>query len=85
MTELSAVMSRLDELVIATKASIIPFGERYIDADGIALMLHFKPRYVLEVLTKRPGFPAPLRVDGTGHPRWKVAEISAWAETQRAP
>lgn len=78
------IMTKLEEIAALTRAAAIPFSERYIDASEIAAMLHFKPRYVAEVLTKRPDFPTPLRVDGTGHPRWKAADISLWASNQRS-
>jgi predicted DNA-binding transcriptional regulator AlpA len=56
---------------------------RWIDAEAIARMLGYEVRVVRERLAKKPGFPVPMRVNGTGHPRWRVDEVERWAESQR--
>lgn len=78
-----AVLEKLDELIAATKAASIPMESRWLDADGVAAVLGFKPRYVLEKVAYRPGFPVPMRLEGNGHPRWLASEIQAWAKAQR--
>lgn len=77
------VIIKLDQLVSAIKAASIPADSRWLDAEGVGAMLGFAPRYVLESLSRRSDFPKPLRVDGTGHPRWLASEVSAWAEANR--
>lgn len=56
-----------------------------IDAQDIAAMWKFSPRYVAEVMTKIPGFPEPTRLPGRdgkpGHPRWRKRDVIAYAET----
>lgn len=78
-----ALIAKIEELIAVTRAASIPVRERWLDAEGIAAMLSFKPRYVLENLSCRPDFPKPLRLDGTGHPRWKASEVLDWAARQR--
>lgn len=81
--KLDQVMERLDELARSTKSASIPVAERYMDAEDVGILLGFKTRYVSERLALRDDFPAPMRIDGTGHPRWLGKEILAWAETHR--
>jgi predicted DNA-binding transcriptional regulator AlpA len=78
-----AVVEKLNELIAVTKAGAIPLEDRWIDVVEVAAMLGFKPRYVLEKVACRPDFPKPMRIDGTGHPRWKASEVNVWAEKQR--
>lgn len=73
------LIAKLDELIAATKAAAIPLESRWLDAEGVAALLSFKPRYVLEHLSCREDFPKPMRVDRTGHPRWRVTDIEDWA------
>ena len=77
------VLKKLDELIAATKVIAIPMDARWLDAEGVAAQLSYKPRYVAETLAALPGFPKPLRVDGDGHPRWLASEIDQWAKAQR--
>lgn len=82
-TKLEQVMERLDELARSAKSSTIPVADRYMDAEDVGVLLKFKTRYVSEHLALRSDFPAPMRIDGTGHPRWLGKDILAWAETHR--
>jgi len=67
-----------------SSASIrVPAHLRWMGADGIASILDFKPRYLLEHLSALPGFPQPLRIGGDGHPRWNVDEVQALALARR--
>lgn len=77
------ILTKLDELIAATKAASLPLDARWLDAEGVASLLSFKPRYVLENIANRPDFPAPLRLDGSGHPRWRASEVIEWAMAQR--
>ncbi len=56
---------------------------RWLNTAGVAERLGTSPRQVRERLALRPGFPVAMRPGGTGHPRWRVDEIDAWAEEQR--
>lgn len=80
---MDAIITKLDELIAATKAATIPPQTRYVDAEGIASLLQFKPRYVAEQIVNRPDFPAPFRLDGTGHPRWPLVEVLKWVQSNR--
>lgn len=75
------LLEKLDELIAATKAASIPFEEQWLDAEDVGAYLKFKPRYVSEKLACRPDFPKPMRIDGTGHPRWRAADIAQWAQS----
>lgn len=57
-----ALIAKIEELIAVTRAASLPVRERWLDAEGIAAMLSFKPRYVLENLSCRPDFPKPLRL-----------------------
>lgn len=81
--KLDQVMERLDELARAAKTASIPVAERYMDAEEVGALLGFKTRYVAERLALRDDFPAPMRIDGTGHPRWLGKDILAWADKHR--
>lgn len=78
------IAQKLDELIAATKAASMPVKERWLDAAGVAALLTLSERYIVERLAPKPSFPRPLRCGGTGHPRWKAAEILAWAEQERS-
>lgn len=76
----TAVLEKLDQLIAVSREAAIPLESRWLDAEGVAAMLSFKPRYVLEKLACRTDFPKPLRIDGSGHPRWRATDIQRWAE-----
>lgn len=78
------IAQKLDELIAATKAASMPVKERWLDAAGVAALLTLSERYIVERLAPKPSFPRPLRCGGTWHPRWKAAEILAWAEQERS-
>lgn len=56
---------------------------RWLDAKGVAEFLSLAPRVVRERVALMPGFPAPMRIGGVGHPRWREDEVAEWAERQR--
>ena len=80
---LETVLRKLDALESIARASSIPVADRYLDAADIAALLSLKPAYVREKICSRPDFPAAMRVDGKGHPRWKGSDVLSWAETHR--
>lgn len=85
MAAVKEILAKLDELIAAQRAASVPLDHRWLDADGVASVLGFKTRYVLETLSRRQDFPRPMRVDGSGHPRWLASEIHEWALKHRAP
>jgi len=76
------ITSKLDELIAVMKSASLPFKDRWLDASGVGALLGYSGRHVAERIACKPDFPRPVRLDG-GHPRWKAAEVLAWAETKR--
>jgi predicted DNA-binding transcriptional regulator AlpA len=79
---INAIITKLDELIAATRAASIPVRERWLDAIGVGALLGYSGQHVRERLACRKDFPKPARIDG-GHARWKAAEVLAWFERQR--
>lgn len=75
-----ALLTKLDELIAATKSAAIPVTEKWLDAAGVGALISQEPRYVLERLACRADFPKANRV---GQPRWKASEILEWMEDTR--
>lgn len=73
-------MDKLDEVITAIRAAAIPISSRWIDAEGVAALLGYSRRTVLERIVCRPDFPKPLRI---GQPRWKAREVEQWADDER--
>lgn len=76
---------RLNELVTLIREGLVPPEMRWLDAEGVAAMLGYDPRYVSEHLANKPGFPRAMRANRTGRPRWLMSEIQEWALSQREP
>lgn len=74
---------KLDQLISATKAAAVPLDLRWIDISDICAMLGFNRTKVSTEVVCRADFPAPVRLGGTSHPRWKATEVSAWISAQR--
>lgn len=74
-----ALLTKIDELIAATQTASLPFEQRWLDAKGVGALLCQEPGYVLKRLAPLPDFPTPMRI---GQPRWKAADIAAWAEAQ---
>lgn len=75
-----AIITKLDELIAATRASAVPIRDRWIDAATAAALLSIAPATFLDTYACRPDFPRPMRV---GHPRWRASEILEWCESRR--
>lgn len=78
-----ALLDSWAERTVAAATLKVPSHLRWMGAEGIAAMLDFKPRYLLEHIANLPDFPEPLRLGGEGHPKWNVAEVQAWALAHR--
>lgn len=81
MTE--PLIAKLDELIRAQREA--GFGDRYLDAEGVAILLGYSYTYVRDRIVHKPDFPEPLRLDRDGHGRWLRSEVLNWARerTQR--
>lgn len=55
----------------------------WLTAEGVGKMLSMPARAIRERVALLPNFPKPLRIDGTGHPRWREDEVARWAELER--
>lgn len=62
---------------------IVQADHLWLATEDAARLLGFTLRQFREDVATRPGFPAPLRVDGTGHPKWNAGELHAWAKAER--
>lgn len=75
------IIAKLDELIAVSRAASIPFEHRWLDASGVAALLHVSVGHFRDRIAPKPGFPAPSRYTG-GAARWKASEVDAWAERQ---
>jgi hypothetical protein len=50
-----------------------------IDTARIAELLGYTRKYVTDVLTKRPDFPAPVQAPSPRKRRWSAPAVLAWA------
>jgi predicted DNA-binding transcriptional regulator AlpA len=50
-----------------------------INTEQIAELLGYTRKYVTDVLTKRPDFPAPVQAPSARKRRWSASEVLAWA------
>ncbi len=77
----------LDQLAAAIASHMprrIPLAVDLWGVSEIAAYLKVEPRHVGERYACLPGFPRAIRLPsqgrGRGHPRYKAAEVIAWAE-----
>lgn len=63
----------------------IPTDRRLWSLATIAAFLEYEEVYVANEIVKRPDFPRPTKIGGTGHPRWKAGDVMAWADTWAIP
>lgn len=54
--------------------------ERLWSLGTIAEYLEMSVSHVSQQVVAQPDFPQPFRLCGTGHPRWKAAEVMEWVE-----
>jgi predicted DNA-binding transcriptional regulator AlpA len=50
-----------------------------INTEQIAELLGYTRKYVTDVLTKRPDFPAPVQAPSPRKRRWSAPDVLAWA------
>ena len=62
---------------------LLPSDYQWIDADAITKIMPVTKRYVLERMSRLPGFPKAFRPGGRGYPQWRKDEVIAWVERQR--
>ena len=74
------LLKKLDELIAVTKQPAIPLSVDLWDYATIASYLKLSATHVSQRLAPLPDFPKAIRVAG-GQPRYKAAEIIAWAES----
>ncbi|HEX8590660.1 hypothetical protein [Pseudomonas sp.] len=82
MSTIENTEAKLDKILLAV-TNTVPFCERWVDCDGIGLILGFSKSYVQAKLVTLPDFPKPLRIGGNGHPRWSAQEVATWARQRR--
>lgn len=51
---------------------------RLLSGRQVAEMLGYSPRYLMEKLSFKPGFPKPVRLTENGRRRWKDEDILNW-------
>lgn len=71
------------ELAHRIRVSAIPIQIDLWDAETIGLYLKVSAKHVLQRYAPLPDFPQPIRLPSEkrgGQPRWKAAEVIAWAE-----
>jgi|PlaIllAssembly_1097288.scaffolds.fasta_scaffold2612026_1 predicted DNA-binding transcriptional regulator AlpA len=56
---------------------------RWLTAKDVGHFLSISPDVVRKRIALTAGFPKPLRLNGTGHPRWREDEIVRWANAHR--
>lgn len=56
---------------------------RWLNAKEAAAKMHRTTRVFRERIALLPGFPAPFRPGGTGHPLWREDQIDEWMERGR--
>lgn len=70
------ILARLDDLIrIAREAG---HSDRYLNADGVAILLGYSYTYTRDHVVHRPDFPAALRM-GDGRGRWLRSKVLKWA------
>jgi hypothetical protein len=82
MTDVTEIIEQLADAI--ARRPVIPASQQLWDADALASYFLVTRRAALERYAVLPSFPRPIRIelaDGkTSRPRWKAAEVMAWAE-----
>ena len=76
------IIDQLAQAIARHTARRIPLAVDLWSNAEIAAYLKCDPRQVSERYSGLPGFPRAIRIGGKGHPRYKAAEVIAWAEGQ---
>lgn len=83
------VMLDVEALAREIASRLAPDG--LLDAADVATLLKCSPRYVVDEVSRFPGFPKAIRLVGPNgrrsNPRWQRREVIKWLEdqTQRRP
>lgn len=75
------VLERLDELIRAQREA--GFGDRYLTAEGVAILLGYSHTYVRDEVVHKAYFPGALRIEAGGHPRWLMSSVLQWDTAQK--
>lgn len=62
----------------------IPTERRLWSIATIALYAELSHSHVAQKVVCQPDFPKPIRILGTGKPRWKAGDVMQWFERQAA-
>lgn len=71
---------------LAAALRLVAIGGRELwGFEEIAAYSKFERNYVANVITAKPDFPKPIRVNGKAkdHPRYVAADVMAWFEGKR--
>lgn len=79
----SAVIEALERIEAAVRERSVPVSYRWIDAPTAAAMIGMSTRHFAERIAYRPDFPKPARIAARER-KWRMDEIQAWMERQRA-
>lgn len=76
----------LDQAMIEAIRQVaqIPTDRRLWSLATIANYAELSESHVAQKVVCKPAFPRPIRLDGSGHPRWLAGEVMAYFEANRA-
>lgn len=81
------LIERLAAAVAERVQPAVPLKVQLWSTEAIATYLQRPAQVIRERVVCLPGFPRPIRLPAlsggkaTAHPRWKAAEVIAWAES----
>lgn len=73
------VVAALHELIAIARGQR---NDGWVGMQAVAEHLDMDYNHVAKKVVTHPKFPLPARINGTGHPRWKLSEIDAWMRSQ---
>lgn len=77
------IVEVLERIETAVRAGSVPVTHRWIGMTEIGDMLGYSVTHVAQRIVCLPDFPKPARVGGRGDPRWPIADVQAWMQSQR--
>ena len=73
-----------DTIEAIRQVAQIPTERRLWSIATIAEYCELSASHVAQKIVCQPDFPKPIRILGTGKPRWKAGEVMQWFERQAA-